>query len=99
MHFGVESAVYSNQSLFPWHTNRLIHPNERLKECDKPRQGYFVLHNNQWYLVNEGMEELMGVKSKQYFPIGSQIKITDGLQLLTGKNNGDRLLHIQMVRG
>jgi hypothetical protein len=91
--------VYSNQSLFPWHTNRLIHPNERLKESDKHRQGYFVFHNNQWYLVNQSIEELMDVKSKQCFPIGSQIKITDGLQLLTGKNNGDRLLHIQMIEG
>ena len=91
--------VYSNQSLFPWHTNRLIHPNERLKESDKHRQGYFVFHNNQWYLVNQSIEELMDVKSKQFFPIGSQIKITDGLQLLTGKNNGDRLLHIQMIEG
>ncbi|MDX8393125.1 MAG: hypothetical protein R8K21_00880 [Mariprofundales bacterium] len=91
--------VYSNQSLFPWHTNRLIHPNERLKDSDKRRQGYFVLHNHQWFLVNERIEGLINIKNKQKFPIGSQIKLTDGLQLLTGTDSGDRLLHIQMVQG
>ena len=91
--------VYSNQSLFPWHTNRLIHPNERLRESDKRRQGYFVLHNNQWFLVNERIEKLIDIQSKQEFPIGAQIKITDGLQLLTGQESSDRLLHFQMVQG
>ncbi|MDX2505894.1 MAG: kinase [Gammaproteobacteria bacterium] len=91
--------VYSNQSLFPWHTNRLIQPNERLSDKQKHRQGYFVLHNHQWYLVNEHIKDLMDVQSKQQYPVGSQIKITDGLQLLTGKEPGDRLFHIQMVEG
>lgn len=89
--------VYSNQSLFPWHTNRLIQPNERLSENQKHRQGYFVLHNHQWYLVNEQIKGLVDVQNKQQYPIGSQIIISDGLQLLTGKKKGDRLFHFQMV--
>ena len=91
--------VYSNQSLFPWHTNRLIQPNERLGEKHKHRQGYFVLHNHQWYLVNEQISGLIDAQTKQAYPIGSQIKMTDGLQLITGVAQGDRLLHIQMVAG
>jgi len=91
--------VYSNQSLFPWHSNRLIQPNERLSDAHKHRQGYFVFHNKQWYLVNEGLPELIDVQTKQAYPIGAQIKISDGLQLLTGKKQGDRLFHIQMVEG
>jgi len=91
--------VYSNQSLFPWHTNRLIQPNERLSAAHKHRQGYFVLHEQQWYLVNEGLKDLMDAQTKQAHPIGSQIKITDELQLLVGKEPGDRLLQIQMVMG
>jgi len=91
--------VYSNQSLFPWHTNRLIQPNERLSEAHKHRQGYFVLHQNQWFLVNERIPNLMDIKTKTAYPIGSQIKLEDGLQLLVGSSNGDRLFHIQMVEG
>ncbi len=91
--------VYSNQSLFPWHTNRLIQPNERLSEQHKHRQGYFVLHQNQWILVNEKMPDLIDVKTKKAYPIGSQIQLIDGLQLLIGTQHGDRLFHIQMVKG
>lgn len=89
--------VYTNQSLFPWHTNRLIQPNERLAAIHKHRQGYFVFHDGQWFMVNEGIPELKDVQSKKDYPIGSQIKMTDGLQLLTGTKQGDRLFHIQMV--
>lgn len=91
--------VYSNQSLFPWHTNRLIQPNERLQPINKHRQGYFVLHQEQWYLVNERMHGLIDAGSKEPYPIGSQIKLHDGLQLLIGREAGDRLFHIQMVEG
>ena len=91
--------VYSNQSLFPWHTNRLIQPNERLSPAHKQRQGYFVFHNRQWYMVNERMTALVDVQNKTPYPIGSQIKLEDGLQLLTGKGQGDRLFQIQMVEG
>jgi len=89
-------VVYSNQSLFPWHTNRLIQPNERLKVIEKHRQGYFVLHQQQWYFVNEQLTKLMDFQTKKQYPIGSQIAINDGLQLLIGNKKGDRLFHIQM---
>ena len=89
--------VYTNQSLYPWHTNRYIHPNERLNEAHKKRQGYFVFHNNDWYLVNENMPDLSDPTSKKAYPIGSQIIISDGVNLLVGKERGDRLLNIQMV--
>ncbi len=91
--------VYSNQSLFRWHTNRFVQPNERLTPAQKRRLGYFVFHQNQWYLVNEGLPNLIDVNTKEPQPIGAQIKITEGLQLLTGKENGDRLFHFQMVEG
>jgi serine/threonine protein kinase len=91
--------VYSNQSLFPWHTSRLIQPNERLSSIHTKRQGYFIFHNKQWYLVNERMTGLIDAKTKKSYPIGGQIKLEDGLQLLTGTNKGDRLFHIQMVEG
>lgn len=89
--------VYTNQSLFSWHTNRFITPNERLQESHKKRQGYFVFHNNDWYLVNENMPNLMNAQTKEAYKIGSQIKIIDGINLLAGKERGDRLLNVQMV--
>ena len=89
--------VYTNQSLYRWHTNRFVTPNERLKNSDKKRQGYFVFHNDVWYLVNESMANLINASTKESYPLGSQIEITEGINLLIGNERGDRLLNIQMV--
>ncbi len=91
--------VYSEQSLFPWHTSRLIQPNERILAAHKKRVGYFVFHKQKWYMVNEGLADLMDLNTKVHYPVGSQIELDDGLQLLTGQEKGSRLFHIQMVQG
>jgi len=77
--------------------NRLFQSSERLGEKNKYRQGYFVLYNHQRYLVNEQINGLIDAQTKQAYSIGSQIKMTGGLQLITGVTQRDRLLHIQMV--
>lgn len=91
--------VYTNQSLYQWHTNRFLTPNERLRPEQKKRQGYFVFHNGFWYLVNENMPHLIDATSRDVYPIGSQVKIVNGMNLLVGKERGDRLFNFQMVNG
>ncbi len=88
--------VYSNQSLFSWHVNRNIVPNERLADSDKKRVGYFVLHDEVWYLVNEALPELIHVNSKNTIAIG-KIALDEGTQLLLSKEEGGRLIIVQMV--
>jgi serine/threonine protein kinase len=89
--------VYTNQSLFQWHINRNIVPNERLTDEQKKRVGYFVFYNDIWYLVNEGMPELTDVASKSLIPIGGKVALEDGKQLLMSKQDGGRLIVVQMV--
>lgn len=91
--------VYSNQSLFPWHIDRTITPNERLAAEHRSRVGYFVQHQGRWFLVNERMPALRDVQAGQNLPVGSQVELTEGLQLLTGTSPGSRLLLVQMVGG
>jgi DNA-binding helix-hairpin-helix protein with protein kinase domain len=91
--------VYSNQSLFPWHCNREIFPNEKLSPAHKQRLGYFVLHEGQWWLVNEALAQLTLADSQTPVPIGDKIVLTDGLQLLFSKERGGRLAVVQMVQG
>jgi len=91
--------VWTGQSLFPWHTNRLIAPNERLTEDQRRRVGYFVLHGGGWWLVNEGLPELMDVASKALVPVGEKIELKDGLQLLLSRAEGGRLVVVQMAGG
>lgn len=92
--------VYTNQSLWEWHTNRNVVPNERLSDKQKKREGYFVLHNNTWYLVNDRMNELMDVTDSNHkiiIPVGSKVELTDGKRILFSRQDGGRLAVVQLV--
>ncbi len=91
--------VYTNQSMFSWHSNNLIVPNEKLSEEQKKRVGYFVFHKNQWWLVNERLPDLMDVtnESKVPIPIGGKLELKDGQKILFAKGDGGRLAVVQMV--
>lgn len=91
--------VYTNQSLFQWHTNRNVAPNERLTDEQKRRVGYFVLHNNAWWLVNERLPDLMDASTKTKIAVGDKVELKDGLQLLMSNEEGGRLVVVQMVDG
>ena len=91
--------VFSGQSLFKWHANSNIFPNERLKPEDARRVGYFVQHNGDWYLVNENLPEMHDVVNKTPIAIGGKIKLEDGAQILLEKGQGGRLLMVQMAGG
>ncbi|MEK7274136.1 MAG: kinase [Candidatus Desantisbacteria bacterium] len=89
--------VYTNQSLFPWHINRNIFPNERLTDEQKRRVGYFVLHNGSWWLINENMPDLMIADTKTLIRIGEKVELKDDLKLLFSREDGGRLVVVQMV--
>jgi serine/threonine protein kinase len=89
--------VWTGQSLFPWHANNLIAPNEKLTEARKKRVGYFVFHQGAWWLVNESLPDLMDVSTKASVPIGGQLELRDGQQILLAKGEGGRLVVVQMV--
>ncbi|MDR2032043.1 MAG: kinase [Azoarcus sp.] len=89
--------VYSGQSVFQWHANRHIVPNERLKPEQTRRVGYFVLHSGEWYFVNESLPTLRDVRNKRLVPAGDKIKLEDGAQILFSEENGGRLCVVQMA--
>lgn len=89
--------VYTNQSLFPWHINRNLAPNEKLTPEQKKRVGYFVLHQGTWFLVNENMPDLFDHSAKVAVPIGGKVEIREDLQLMLSKQQGGRLVHVQVV--
>ncbi|RJL26872.1 helix-hairpin-helix domain-containing protein [Pectobacterium polaris] len=89
--------VWNGQSLYAWHVNRLIAPNERTTAEQKKRVGYFVFHNDQWWLVNEGIEELMSLPDKKKVAIGDKLALTDGAQFVLSTQEGGRLVVVQLV--
>ncbi|KHN49745.1 helix-hairpin-helix domain-containing protein [Pectobacterium fontis] len=89
--------VWNGQSLYAWHVNRLIAPNERTTADQKKRVGYFVFHQDQWYLVNEGIDALMSLPDKQKIAIGDKLALTDGAQFVLSTQEGGRLVVVQLV--
>lgn len=89
--------VYTGQSLYPWHVNRNIAPNEKLTPEQMQRAGYFLLHQGEWLLVNERMPDLFDASAKNSVPIGGKVRLSEGLQLRLAQGEGSRLAHVQLV--
>ena len=85
--------------MFAWHANNLVVPNEKLTDDQKKRMGYFVFHNDQWWLVNERLQDLMDVTNELKVPvsIGGKLELKDGQKILFAKGDGGRLAVVQMV--
>ncbi len=84
--------VWSGQSLYAWHVNRLIAPNERTTDEQKKRGGYFVFHNDQWWLVNEGLSGLISLPDRKTVGIGEKLLLEDNTQFILSSEDGGRLV-------
>jgi len=91
--------VWDGQSLFPWHVNRKVFPNEHLTPDQKKRVGYFQLHQGDWFLVNEGMPQMRDITAGKDVPVGGHVKLTDGSQFLLSRDDGGRVIQVQLVNG
>ncbi len=89
--------VYHNQYLYKWHVNRLVFPNERLKQEDKKPVGYFAFHQNKWILVNQTLTSLKDVTNDKIIPIGQSVELVDGKKILFSDQTEGRLASIQIV--
>lgn len=89
--------VYPDQSLFRWHVNRLVKPDEKLPEAQRRRVGYFLFHNDKWLLVNEALPELMDADTRTPVPVGSGVELGEGRKLLLSREPGGRLAVVQLV--
>ena len=89
--------VYHNQYLYPWHVNRNISPNEKLSAEQRKPVGYFVLHNGDWLLVNQNMPSLRDETAKIDIPIGKSVALTDNRNILLSKEDGGRLIIVQLI--
>jgi serine/threonine protein kinase len=92
--------VFSKQSLYKWHIDKNIHPNEKLADADKKPVGDFHLHKGKWILVNRAMDELYDVSdadNHKKIAIGSSVELTEGRKILFGKDPSYRLCVVQIV--
>ena len=90
-------TVYDGIGLYAWHANRFKTPNERLPQAERGRLAYFQRHNNQWHMVNEGLPHMRDVANAAPIGIGESVVLTDGAQILLDRENGGRLIQVQLA--
>jgi hypothetical protein len=89
--------VYKDQYLYAWHAFTNVFPNERLTAEQQKPLGYFVEDAKGWSFVNQGLPDLKDVGANSPVPIGTQVILYDGQQLLLSSQEGGRLAILQMV--
>lgn len=89
--------IYNNQSLYKWHVNRFIIPNEKLNKEDKKPVGDFHFHNGKWILINRNLNSLYDKDRDIKIEIGQSVELIDGKKILLSKDNGGRLVYVQLI--
>ena len=83
------------------HINGLFGFDENTSPEDAKRMAYIRYHNNQWLLVNEGITALIDIsneKTPKPVPVGSYVRLQDGLMLSFGQENGARKTRVSLLR-
>ena len=89
--------VWDGQSIFPYHVDRAIFPNENLSPANSKRAGYFQIQRNAWVLVNESLSELSNATTKEKIPVGKSLKLEDGGLILFGNSATNLLARVTIV--
>jgi len=94
--------IYKDQSIFPWHIDRSIIPNERLKIEESSRVGYCIFYNDKWLFVNEKLDTLYDhtdTKNIKKIEKGNSVILEDGVKIIVKNSNAMRLWLIQTAHG
>ncbi len=89
--------VYDKQTLYMWHVNRFITPNEKTKDEDKKPVGDFHFFNGRWILINRRLNSLYDKDVDKKIEVGDYVELTDGKKILLSTEDGGRLIIVQLV--
>ncbi|MCU8819167.1 kinase, partial [Klebsiella quasipneumoniae] len=56
-----------------------------------------VFHNDQWWLVNEGLSGLILLPDRKTVGIGEKLLLEDNTQFILSSEDGGRLVVVQLV--
>lgn len=90
--------VYNKQLLYMWHVNRFISANEKTTAENKVPVGDFHFHNDKWILINRHLPSMYDKDIDKKIEIGEAVELTEGKKILLSKEDGGRLIIVQIVR-
>lgn len=89
--------VYDKQSLYAWHVNRFVVPNEKLDPKDKKPVADFHFHNGQWILINRSLPAMYDKSENVQVETGKSVPLVEGKKILLSTENGGRLIVVQLA--
>lgn len=89
--------VYDKQLLYMWHVNRFISANEKILPDQRNPVGDFHFHNNKWILINRRLADMYDKDIDKKIEIGEAVDLTEGKKILLSKEDGGRLIIVQLV--
>ncbi|MDR1959027.1 MAG: hypothetical protein LBQ54_08295 [Planctomycetaceae bacterium] len=90
-------VVRDQLKLHQWHSQNGLVSNEKLKDEQKKKIGRFYRNNGKWTLVNKGLPGMKNITTGKDIPIGHDVELTDGLQLLLSSGTNGRLAKVRIV--
>lgn len=91
--------VYDKQSLYAWHSNRFIVPNEKIRPEDKKPVGDFHFHKGRWILINRRLTNMYDKSLDVKVEIGHAVELEENKRILLSSEPGGRLVVVQMANG
>lgn len=89
--------VYDKQSLYSWHVNRNIAPNEKLAPENRKPVGDFHFHKGRWILINRNLPDMHDKSENKKINPGEYVELTEGRKILLSTEPGGRLILVQLV--
>ena len=92
--------IFNKQSLYLWHVDRNIFPNEKLKAEDRKPLGDFHYKNKKWVLVNRGVPKIVDLtdqKNKKIILPGQSLELHNSQNIMFEINGHQRLVNVQMA--
>lgn len=89
--------VYNKQLLYLWHVNRFVNPNEKTTPEQKTPVGDFHFHNGKWILINRKLTSMYDKDIDKKIEIGEAVELTEGKKILLSKEDGGRLIIVQLI--
>ena len=90
-------TVHDKKSLYMWHVSKNVPANEKTPDEYKKPVGDFHFLNGRWVLINRKLTSLRDLDEDKDIPINSYVELTDGKRILLSKEQGGRLVIVQLV--
>jgi hypothetical protein len=91
--------VFDGVSLYQWHSDRTVFPNEKLTPEQSKRVGYFRFWKGKWMFVNEALPGMKNISTDKEIPVGQGVDLAVGLQLVLSPSATGRIVNVKIVNG